>query len=232
MAETGIRHLLLAASGGTDHLAGWRRAVLEGAELADDGAVLRLETVPSSGRPLVDASGSFGGLVAPIGLAIDCQGTIYILDAQGPVIRRFDPCREQFDTLPCIGGVGSEPRQLNNPHGLAISASRDLYVTDSGNRRVQVFALKGMALRRIWGPLKVVREAGGAVVGVEQVTPASPAASPRGSACTSGASFPEGTWQPWDISVSCRNQFLVSDYSNGLIHVFDACGEWQQSYDG
>lgn len=130
--------------------AGWRADQLQKVELADDGAVVRLSHAPGSGRPLVDKTGSLGGLVLPIGLAVDGENRIYILDGGANVIKRYDPCAEEFFTLPCVGGTGSAPRQLNDPRGIAITRRGDLYVADSGNARVQVFALKDLVLRNIW----------------------------------------------------------------------------------
>ncbi len=129
-------------------LAGWRKAYADATLETND--VLRLRRQPSSIRPLVDASGSFGGLTNPGGLAIDPDGRIYILDEDGTRIRRYDPCAGVFETLPCIGGVGAKPRQLDGARGIDISCNRDLFVADTGNRRVQVFALKGLPLRAIW----------------------------------------------------------------------------------
>lgn len=131
-----------------DARTGWQKAHAD-ATLAIDGE-LRLRRVPSSIRPLVDASGSFGGLTNPGGLAIDPDGRIYILDADGTRIRRYDACAGAFETLPCIGGQGAKPRELDGARGIDISCNRDLFVADTGNRRVQVFALKGLPLRAIW----------------------------------------------------------------------------------
>src|SRR6185295_10342049 len=59
-------------------LAGWRAgSVAPSLEVSD---VVRLRQAPASIRPLVDGTGSFGGLTAPTGLAIDPEGRIYILD--------------------------------------------------------------------------------------------------------------------------------------------------------
>lgn len=130
--------------------AGWRAGQLQQVELADDGAALRLSHAPGSARPLADKTGSLGGLVLPIGLAVDGEGRIYILDGGATVIKRYDPCAEEFFTLPCVGGKGSAPRQLNDPRGIAITRRGDMFVADAGNARVQVFALKDLVLRNIW----------------------------------------------------------------------------------
>jgi DNA-binding beta-propeller fold protein YncE len=232
MSDERIRHLLL------NGIAGWQAALLDGAVLADDsavladdGAVLRLQPLAGSGRPLVDPSGSYGGLVSPISVAVDFDDNIYILDSEGPVIKRFDRCSETFSTLPCIGGSGSGYRQFSNPQGIAISRFADLYVADTGNARVQVFSLKGFVLRSVWGPLKITRDGTGTVK-VEPVGPGFPPPPSAGDECESAAVFPPGTWQPWDIAILKTERVLVSDYANGLIHVFDSCGQWQTSFDG
>lgn len=62
-----------------------------------------------------------------------------------------EACKTTIEYLPCLGGLGSEPRQFNQPNGLAISAIGDLYVADTKNHRVQVFALHGLVLKAIWG---------------------------------------------------------------------------------
>ncbi|MFQ5857419.1 MAG: NHL repeat-containing protein, partial [Anaerolineae bacterium] len=216
-------HLLLNAQ------AGWQAAILDRTVLADGEAYLRLRPLPSAVRPLMDAAGSFGGLALPTGLAVDADDRIYILDSQTHLVKRFDPCTETFEVLPCIGGPGSEPRQVRDPRGLAISCRDDLYVADTGNRRVQTFALKGLPLRSIWGPLRVIRQE--SEIRVEPAAPEPPTAMAP-EECQTEPAFPEGTWQPWDIALSRDNWAYVSDYANGLIHVFDPRGCWRTAYTG
>jgi len=138
-----------------DGLAGWQAASLENAVLTCDGRELALQPLPGSERPLVDDAGSLGGFVEAIGVAVDSQDRVYILDRKSCRIKRFDRCLRQFVTLPCIGGCGSQPRQLDAPNGLAVSCCDNLYIADTGNDRVQVFAINGFSLRSIWGPLQV-----------------------------------------------------------------------------
>ncbi|MFQ5812412.1 MAG: phage tail protein [Anaerolineae bacterium] len=223
MPDRGKDHLLLNAR------AGWRAAILDRTVLADEEAHLRLRPLPGAARPLVDAKGSFGGLALPTGLAVDAEERVYILDSQAHVIKRFDPCTETFEVLPCIGGPGSEPRQLRDPRGLATSCRGDLYVADTGNRRVQVFALKGLPLRGIWGPLKVIRE--GSKVRVEPTACWEPAPGSRLERQPE-SDLSDRIWQPWDVALSRDNWAYVSDYANGLIHIFDPWGCWRSSYTG
>jgi phage tail-like protein len=216
-----------------DGLVGWRAASLSDAVLAETGAescsVLKLQRLPGSARPLVDSAGSLGGLDAAIGVAVDSQDRVYILDGVTCVIKRFDRCAGKFHTLPCVGGVGREPRQFQTPHGMAISRRDDLYVVDSGNRRMQVFSLHGLMLRALWEPLLVHSIANEITVEPAVPTLAWPA---TGSGCDAEIAYPPQTWEPWDIAIAKSNWTYVTDYANGLIHVFDAAGCWRKAFTG
>jgi phage tail-like protein len=201
-AEDVARHWLL------DRRAGWRAALLDSLEESpcDDG--LRLAALPASGRPLVDPAGTLGGLVAPTGVAVDGQGHVYLVDGgegggAAPRIKRYDPCCAGFETLPCLGGEGSAPRRLRDPHGIALAAGK-LYVADTGNRRVQVFSLHGLLLLAIWGPLDAA-----------------------GRRVAAGA---PGAWQPWGIAIS-QGRVSITDHDNGLVHRFRG-GRWRWARDG
>jgi len=201
-------HLLLNAR------AGWQAAILDRVVLRDRGAALELRTLPGAAKPLTDADGTFGGLENPTGLAIDALDRLYILDGKRNIIKRYDPCNCKFEPLPCIGPGGDQPRLLKDPNGLAISSCNDLWVADTGNARLQIFAIKGLVLRAVRGPFQVIRTAEG--VSIRR---------------TASLSVP-GCWRPWDVAVSCHNRAYVADYTNGLIHVFDAHGCWRGAHDG
>lgn len=219
-----IKYLLL------NHRVGWRKAALDNVVIDGDTGQLRLQALPSLDRPLTDASGNFGGLVLPVSIAEDREGRIYILDAQTLVVKRFNPCTQAFETLPWLGGAGSAPRQFLEPHHIAISARNDLYVADAGNRRIQVFALKGLALRALWGPLLVTKDHSGIHVKTVESQPSGRYVSTNAKG---ELTYPSGTWLPWSIALSTsRNLVYVSDYANNLIHVFDARGQWSTAFAG
>jgi phage tail-like protein len=177
--------------------AGWRAARLTDVEADERGLRLRRRLLPA--RPLAGPDGDLGGLVAPAGVAVDPQGGVLVLDGAAAVVRRLAPCGDRFETLPCLGGEGSAPRRLRSPKGIAASARGDLYVADTGNRRVQVLALKGLVLRAIWGPFRVTPE------GVE----------PLGADAEDPAA-----WEPWDVAVGPHGRVFVADRANGRVHVF------------
>ena len=94
--------------------------------------------------------GSMGGLGLPLGMAIDEDLRLYLLDLQRPWrIRTYRPAGEVFTALPGVGGYGSSPRLFDRPANIA-PLSNNLYVADQGNRRVQVFDRHTLALRHLW----------------------------------------------------------------------------------
>lgn len=235
--------------------AGWHvgqtttgHAALERVVIDENTGQLRLQTLPGIDRPLVDAQGDFGGLVLPVSIAEDRAGRLYILDAQTLLVKRFDPLKQAFEVLPALGGEGSEARRFRDPHRIAISGRNDLYVADTGNRRVQVFALKGLSLRAVWGPLLVTQDESGIRVQAISAWPTSESededaydndeyndeAEDESTGDVEPAELTNvyGIWRPWDVAISSRNRAYVSDYANGLIHVFDAWGQWQTAFKG
>lgn len=208
-------------------IAGWQTAASANVAFSADGGGLTLQPLPGSIRPLVDAAGSFGGFVTAIGVAVDSQNDVYILDAGDCTVKRFDRCAQKFVRLHCVGGRGGEPRQLRDPHGLAISRCNDLYLTDTGNRRVQVFSLRELALRAIWGSMAVTETATGYAI-----APAVPTVQPAAKGCETKWVYPAGTWQPWDVAIAPDQTICVSDYANGLIHFFSAEGCWRFASNG
>ena len=207
-------------------LTGWRTASTSNIAFSANGAVLSLQPLPGSMRPLIDADGSLGGFVSAIGVAVSSKDDVYVLDNSKCHVKKYDRCKQLFTVVPCVGGCGPDARQLNNPHGIAIDCD-DLYIADSGNFRIQVFSLESFALRSIWGPLRVIQNGQ-----VYNVAASIPSVTPPTTTCTAGITYPAGTWQPWDIAVSQSHGIFVSDYANGLIHRFTSSGEWSFATNG
>lgn len=129
--------------------AGWHVADLD--RVAVSAAGLSLTVVPGSGRVLNEPSGSFGGLVLPGNVALADDRTLWLLDGAECRLKRFDPCTCAFVPVPCLGGAGTDPRQFSMPHGIGI-CSGNLFLCDTGNHRLSVFTVRGLALRAFWSP--------------------------------------------------------------------------------
>jgi phage tail-like protein len=133
-----------------DGLTGWLTAASDGVSVGS-GAPIRLAGDPGGPLALNAPDGSLGGITLPSSMALDEDGILYLLSAQEPRIKRFDPPSRSFVLLPAVGGAGTQPRQFGDPAAIAI-AGHNLYVVERGNQRVQVFALGSLALRSVWRP--------------------------------------------------------------------------------
>jgi phage tail-like protein len=132
-----------------DGRAGWRAGSLAGVEIQPDCGTLALAPLPGTGPLLADPTGSFGGLTVPTGVAWDPEGALYFVDPAAGVIKTLDRCDCVARPLPCTGGPGRGPRQLREPHGLAVDRAR-LYVCDTGNGRVVVLSRQSLAVTAHW----------------------------------------------------------------------------------
>ncbi|MCG3206424.1 MAG: hypothetical protein FOGNACKC_00022 [Anaerolineae bacterium] len=203
--------------------AGW--SIVSQSAGLDVAGQIQLQPLPGDSRPLADPSGDLGGLALPSALAVGRDGRLFVLD--GDRLARFDECAGRWATLPGIGGSGAAPRRFNAPQGMTITCRNELVVADTGNRRVQIFQMKGLPLSRILGPFRVGNADGQwAVTGVKPLPRdlCSPADAPP--------QFPAGTWQPVDVAGSPHGRLYVADAANNLIHVFDRRGCWRGAWDG
>src|SRR5215831_16278115 len=179
---------------------GWREIKRDHISLIPPGLSLALELAPGSVRVLTEASGSFGGLTTPANVALGPDGSVYVLDAASVELKRFDPCTCLFEAVPCFGGAGGGPRQLKDPHGIGI-CSGSLFVCDTGNHRISVFALHGFVLRAHW--------------------------SPPDSAYKGPSPQLINQWEPYDLAFDGRGNVFVTDRANGAVHRFNPSGRWE-----
>lgn len=87
-----------------------------------------------------------GQFLLPVAVAVDSQGDVYVADAYGHRIQKFDGAG---NLLLKWGTPGTGPGQLEQPLGIAVAADR-VYVADAVSGRIQVFDSAGNFLRE-WG---------------------------------------------------------------------------------
>jgi phage tail-like protein len=122
-----------------------------GLELREDGA-LQLNSLPLLEGDLPKELAAAGAPAGPAGIAVDVDKTIYFSDPSGSRILRIDACDGGTAPIPCIGGEGGRPAQLNAPRGILIPRHRrSLFIADSANHRIQIFDLNSFQLVDIWG---------------------------------------------------------------------------------
>lgn len=101
----------------------------------------RIQVFAPSGKYLRTIAGNQANVITPLAITInknfiyiaDRAGEILVLGINGQFIKRF-------------GKPGSTPGLLNYPNGLAVSNDGRLFISDSGNSRVQVFTTSGRYL--------------------------------------------------------------------------------------
>ncbi len=87
-----------------------------------------------------------GQLTMPRAVAVNGRGEIWVCEYTAvDRVQRFSP--DGARVLACFGWWGGGPGEFNRPEGLAVDAADRLYVADSCNHRVQVFAPDGTFLR-------------------------------------------------------------------------------------
>ena len=134
----------------------WSGFHLTGLERLSDGTLSLVrapEPIGTIGTPTTDGAatppataaggGGTGPAPGPAGVAIDC-GDIYASDSAAHQVSRFNACLAQPAPLPCAGGKGPRPGQLDTPRGLAVlhsAAGPQLAVAEEGNDRIQVLDL-------------------------------------------------------------------------------------------
>ena len=85
----------------------------------------------------------------PSWLDVDAAGRVAVGDSTGNKIVVFDDSGQKLFEF---GSPGTAAGQLKDPRGIAFDANGDLYVADSGNKRIQVFRLgaNGATFLRQW----------------------------------------------------------------------------------
>lgn len=184
-----------------DNASGWRPLEAVAASVEDEG--IQLEPLAQRLPDLADPHGTFGGVTLPRGIAV-WGDQIFIADPSRHCILHWQPCCGPARALATIGGQGTEPRQLDRPLGLTVSHRDDLVVVDAGNRRLQLFTLPGLALRRILGPFP------------SRLTAPPPE---------------EPFWAPIDVAQGPHGRLYVAD-RQGLVWRLDAQGRPDPHFDG
>ena len=132
-----------------------------------DGGNVRVQRFDDSGTFIgswgadaesgVTFTAQFGG--GPTGITVSPDGLVYVADtwghrvvainARGDLIREFGGFAETTDDP---AAVETEPGKFFGPRAIAVSADgQEIFVADTGNERVQVFAPDGTFLRAFGG---------------------------------------------------------------------------------
>lgn len=160
--------------------------------VGDGGLALAGEMVHGLDRRL-----GLAGRIRPDALVADRCGTLIML--AGERFYRLDAMSGRLERIPCLGGRGSRGGELSGPRAMALGSS-NLYVADTDNNRVCVFATVNWQVRRF--------------IGAEN-----PAGEPA------AGSGPGEFDRPLDLAVDPCGNLYVLDAGNRRIQRFDHHGE-------
>src|SRR5208283_1475129 len=136
------------------------KAVYSGDGTNFAGSTTALEQISITIRPVAGTGiAGFGGdggpapraqLNHPEGVAVDASGNLYIADTDNNRIRKISP----NGIITTVAGTGiagfsgdggpASQAQLNHPEGVAVDASGNLYIADTGNNRIRKISPNGI----------------------------------------------------------------------------------------
>jgi sugar lactone lactonase YvrE len=136
---------IAATSGGTLYIADSGSSLIK--EVAPGAVVTTYAGQPFSG--FLDGSGSAAQLDTPTGVAVDSSGNVYVADQFNDLIRKITPAGVVTTLAGSPGNTGSadgtgSAAQFNNPNGVAVDGSGNVYVADSTNDTIRKITSSGV----------------------------------------------------------------------------------------
>lgn len=168
----------------------------------------------------------------PFGVAVDPKGRVFVADDINQRVLRFGP-QPDYKYKARWGHYGTGPGQLAYPRAIATDNSGALYVTNTGNDRIDVFDNTG-GLLRSWGisgrgkgqfnaPLGVAADANGVRAVADSINGRVELLNPDGSNASSWGSPAPGPTilrSPVAVAFDAAGDAYVLDQRRGRIFVF------------
>jgi sugar lactone lactonase YvrE len=116
-----------------------------------------VSTFAGSGiRGYLDGTAAVAEFNGPHGIAFDAQGNLYVADRTNNSIREISPAGvvSSFAGFKSAGFVDATgvSAQFNNPNGIAVDASGNVYVADQGNSAIRKISPAGAVITQAGGP--------------------------------------------------------------------------------
>ncbi|RSK43156.1 NHL repeat-containing protein [Hymenobacter rigui] len=151
-----------------------------------------------------DGVGAAARFNSPVGLALDAQGVLYVTDAENQTIRKITPAGVVTTLAGRVGTKGNadgpgEQARFHYPHGIAVTASGIIYVTDTDNHTI----------RRI--------------TAIGEVTTVAGTAGKKGAADGVGAAA--RFFRPSGLAVNAAGTLFVVDNGNHTIRTISVSGD-------
>ncbi|MGQ9627395.1 MAG: flippase activity-associated protein Agl23 [Anaerolineae bacterium] len=201
---------------------------------------------PDGEGPLELGDGQFS---EPWGVAVDREGYVYVADTWNHRIQKFDSEGRFLVKWGTFGNTQGKaegmPGLFWGPRDIAFDAQGNLYVTDTGNKRVQIFTPEGQFLRQ-WG--------GGGILNGQMDEPVGIDIDQEGNIYVADtwnnrvqkfdgdlqflARWPIEGWESQSVvnkpylALDQKANVYVTDPENHRVLVFDSQGEFQAMFGG
>ena len=178
----------------------------------------------------------------PLGVAIDGEGSILVVDSGNHRIQKFTA---DGHFLATVGTKGTEPLQFSHPSGIAFNASNNkMYVVDSGNHCVQVlnsnltfhqdFGRKGHGKGQFSEPCGIACDSTGRVYVADSLNHRIQVFSAHGSFLKMFGKYGQGRGElnlPYFIALGVSSDTVyISETGNHRISVFTLEGHFMISF--
>lgn len=135
------------------------------AAVAPDGSIYvadsgnhRIQVFDSAGNFLMKWGGEGSGpgqFSEPWGIAVGPDGTVYVADTWNHRVQLFTPTGDYISAFGSFANVQhdaqDQPGTFWGPRDIAVDAQGNVYVTDTGNKRIQKFTADGQFLQTFGG---------------------------------------------------------------------------------
>ena len=161
-----------------------------------------ITTLAGSGiTGFTNGSGTGAAFNQPTGVAVDAAGNVYVADYRNSVIRKITPAGVVTTfaggVLPGSANGTGTYATFNQPTGIAIDATGNLYVADCNNHLIREITPAGV----------VTTLAGSGVIG-----------SANGTGAAASFNYPQG------LAIDAQGNVYVADYGNNQIRKISPAG--------
>lgn len=196
----------------------------------------------SSTGTLITTFGTFGfnngEFFAPVGVAIDGNGNILVADTGNHRIQKLNSTGTHVFTVGALptGTIGAGAGEFNNPTFIAADAAGNIYVSDTGNNRIQKFDSTGVYITEwfVNTPAGVAIDSSGNVLVMEQGTllvrkftnTGTPLLAWGGGPGTGNGQFGGVPNGPIGLAVDANDNVYAVDTDNNRVQIFTNNGTY------